>query len=60
MQDLRDKLNTIKENLRFKYSGGGYFRDKTIAKGQNADIVHGAEILDVFIEEIVKEIDNLH
>lgn len=37
----------------YKYVGGGYFRDSRIKKGENADIVHGDEIVKKIIEFII-------
>ena len=40
---------------RFKYQGGGYFRDATIPKGQTADIISAEEL----VEYLRAELDRL-
>ncbi len=47
-------IETTREEFRFKYVGGGYFRDKNIPKGKKADVRHGEEIIDEFCQELIK------
>ena len=53
-QILVEKLNEFKNQFKYKYVGGGYFREMNIPKGINADIIHGDEILKRFCEDFVK------
>jgi len=53
--ELEDLLNKVKSNFRFEYVGGGYFRDKNVAKGIKAEILHGTQILDEFCAELIKQ-----
>jgi len=53
-QMLIGKLDLFKEQFAYKYVGGGHFRDMTVPKGTNADIVHGDEIINKFCDEFVK------
>jgi hypothetical protein len=54
--DLENLLKKAKANFRFEYVGGGYFRDKRVAKGIKADTLHGSEILDEFCSELIKRL----
>ena len=49
-------IERTREDFRFKYVGGGYFRDKTIPKGEKADVRHGEEIIDEFCQELIKRV----
>jgi hypothetical protein len=53
--DLENLLKKAKSNFRFEYVGGGYFRDKSVAKGIKAETLHGSEILDEFCSELIKQ-----
>jgi len=48
-------LKRVRAGFKFEYVGGGYFRDKTVAKGISADTLHGSEVLDEFCAELIKE-----
>ena len=52
--NLMELIERTKEGFRFKYVGGGYFRDKTIPQGEKADVRHGEEIIDEFCQELIK------
>lgn len=55
-QDVIEKM--INFDFPFEYKGGGYFRDKNIAKGEPAEVLHGSEVVKYIREklvEIVKE-----
>jgi len=47
-------IERTKEGFRFKYVGGGYFRDKNIPNGNKAEVRHGEEIIDEFCQELIK------
>jgi hypothetical protein len=51
----RDALNTAMATFKYKYSGGGYFRDSTIPKGDVAGILHGEQVLVKFVEHIATQ-----
>ena len=55
-QYLMDLIERTKEDFRFKYVGGGYFRDKNTPPGEKADVMHGEEILDEFCRELIKRV----
>ena len=57
-QNLMDLIERTREGFRFKYLGGGYFRDKTIPNGEKADVRHGEEIIDEFCQELIKRVTN--
>lgn len=52
-QNLRELIEWTREEFRFKYMGGGYFRDKRIPEGIKADVIHGEEIIDEFCRELI-------
>jgi hypothetical protein len=51
---LVQALNKFRREFKYKYVGGGYFRDKTVPKGINADMQHGDEIISKFCDDFVK------
>jgi phosphotransferase system HPr-like phosphotransfer protein len=51
---LVQELNKFQAEFKFKYVGGGYFRDMSVPKGVNADIKHGDEVISKFCEDFVK------
>ena len=53
-QDLLELIERTKKDFRFKYVGGGYFRDKNIPQGKKAEVRHGEEIIDEFCQELLK------
>jgi ribosomal protein L27 len=56
-KDLSSIVNIIEsaaKDFRFKYVGGGYFRDKNILVRQKADILHGSEIIEEFSKLIIR------
>jgi hypothetical protein len=55
-QMLVEKLNEFKKQFRYKYVGGGYFRDMTVPKGTTADTKHGDEIINKFFDDLVKHL----
>lgn len=55
-EQLIKLITRTREQFCFKYVGGGYFRDKQVAKGQKAEVRHGEEIIDEFCEELVKNV----
>ncbi len=57
-QNLMELIESTREDFRFKYVGGGYFRDKNIPKGEKADVRHGEEIIDEFCQELIKRVTN--
>lgn len=57
-QNLVKLIERTREGFRFKYVGGGYFRDKNIPKGKKADVRHGEEIIDEFCQELLKHVTN--
>ena len=50
---LVQELGKFREQFRYKYIGGGYFRDKTVPKGISADMQHGDEVISKFCEDFV-------
>jgi hypothetical protein len=51
---LVQELNKFREQFKYKYVGGGYFRDKTVPKGISADMQHGDEVISKFCDDFVK------
>ena len=51
---LRELIERTREGFRFKYVGGGYFRDKNIPPGEKAEVKHGEEIIDEFCQELIR------
>ena len=57
-QDLMELIERTKKDFRFKYVGGGFFRDKNIPQGKTAEVRHGEEIIDEFCQELIKRVTN--
>jgi hypothetical protein len=57
-QALMELIERTRQDFRFKYVGGGYFRDKNIPEGEKADVRHGQEIIDEFCQELIKRVTN--
>jgi hypothetical protein len=57
-QSLMELIQRTRQDFRFKYVGGGYFRDKNIPEGEKADVRHGQEIIDEFCQELIKRVTN--
>jgi hypothetical protein len=55
-QNLMDLIERTRDDFRFKYVGGGYFRDKNTPTGEKADVKHGEEIIDEFCQELIKRV----
>ncbi len=55
-QILIELIEKTKADFRFKYVGGGYFRDKNVPMGKKADVRHGEEIIDEFCQELIKRL----
>ena len=55
-QNLMELIERTRADFRFKYVGGGYFRDKGIPQGEKADVRHGEEIIDEFCQELIERI----
>ncbi len=53
-QSLRELIERTRKDFRFKYVGGGYFRDKDVPMGKKAQVRHGEEIIDEFCQELIK------
>ncbi len=51
---LVQKLNEFRKQFKYKYVGGGYFRDNSVPKGINADMRHGDEVINQFCDDFVK------
>ena len=51
---LVGKLTEFRRQFRYRYVGGGYFRDKTVPKGETADMQHGDEIISKFCEDFLR------
>lgn len=47
-----EALSKALQTFKFKYVGGGYFRDQTIPKGETAEIIHGGHILTEFVHYV--------
>ena len=57
-QKLLDLIERTRQDFRFKYAGGGYFRDKSIPQGEKAEVRHGEEIIDEFCQELIRGVTN--
>ncbi len=57
-QDLKELIEKTKKDFRFRYVGGGYFRDKNIPHGKTAELKHGEEIINEFCQELIKQVAN--
>jgi hypothetical protein len=57
-QELMELIERTKKDFRFKYVGGGYFRDNNTPPGKKAEVRHGEEILDEFCQELIKRVTN--
>ncbi len=55
---LMELIEQTREDFRFKYVGGGYFRDKNIPMGRKADVRHGEEIIEEFCQELIRRVTN--
>ena len=55
-QKLMELIERTREDFRFKYLGGGYFRDKNIPSGKKAEVRHGEEIIDEFCQELIERV----
>jgi hypothetical protein len=49
---MKELIDKARKNFKFKYIGGGYFRDNTIEKGKKAELRHGNEIIEEFCKEL--------
>ncbi len=56
--NLVEIIEKTKKEFRFKYVGGGYFRDRSIPQGKKAEVRHGEEIIDEFCLELIKRVTN--
>jgi hypothetical protein len=54
-ETLKQLLEERLKSFKFKYIGGGYFRDKDIKVGKRADILHGDEVLASFCKYILEQ-----
>ena len=57
-QNVIELIERTRKDFRFKYVGGGYFRDKNISQGKKADVRHGEEIINEFCQELMKHLTN--
>ena len=55
-QNLVELIERTKKDFRFKYVGGGYFRDKNIPPGEKAEVRHGEEIIEEFCQELINRV----
>jgi hypothetical protein len=55
-QTLMELIERTREEFRFKYVGGGYFRDKNTPQGKKADVRHGEEVIEEFCQELIKRV----
>ncbi len=55
-QHLRELIERIRADFRFKYLVGGYFHDKNVPEGKKADVRHGEEVIDEFCQELIKRV----
>jgi hypothetical protein len=55
-QNLLELIEKTREEFRFRYVGGGYFRDKNVPTGKKAEVRHGGEIIDEFCQELIKRL----
>ena len=52
---MEKPIQPLSELFPFEYMGGGYFRQKGIAKGVSAEILHSAQAIE-YIYDKMKEI----
>ena len=50
---MEDRIKNLIESFGFCYVGGGYFRQKGVAKGERAKIIHGDEIIEAVIRHVL-------
>ena len=55
-QNLKELMEKTREEFRFKYVGGGYFRDKSVAVGEKAELLHGEEVIEEFCRELMRRV----
>jgi hypothetical protein len=48
------ELNKFRQHFKYKYVGGGYFRDDTVPKGTSANMQHGDEVIGKFCDDFIK------
>ncbi len=58
-QKLAELIERTRKDFRFKYVGGGYFRDKNIPEGERAELRHGEEIIEEFCEELMRGVSHV-
>jgi hypothetical protein len=56
--DISKAVEAAQESFRFRYIGGGYFRDKNVPKDSKADVLHGSEVIEHFCAEIKKQLNS--
>jgi hypothetical protein len=54
MKDYEKIVELAVTKFRFKYIGGGYFRDKTVPAGKKAEILHGDEAIEAFSKVLIE------
>ena len=47
-------MKSLEELFPFEYKGGGYFRQKGIAQGKSAEMLHGIEAVK-YLYEVMRE-----
>jgi hypothetical protein len=57
-QTLVEKVREFIKQYKYKYVGGGYFRDMSVPKGTSADIIHGDDFTNKFCEDLVKHLSD--
>ncbi|HTJ00536.1 MAG TPA: hypothetical protein VL527_16770 [Dongiaceae bacterium] len=50
---LVQELKNFRQQFKYRYVGGGYFRDKTVPPGISADMQHGDEVINKFCDDFI-------
>jgi hypothetical protein len=51
---LDHELEKFRKQFKYRYVGGGFFRDQTVPKGISADLQHGDEIITRFCDDFAE------
>lgn len=48
LESVKRAIESARASFKYKYVGGGYFRDSTVPRGEKAETLHGVEVLETF------------
>ena len=54
---MKDEFPKLKDIFPFEYQGGGYFRDKDVAIGISAEILHGQQAIEYVYAKLKERIE---